>query len=107
MPNMSYCRFHNTLSDLHDCFVALEELENFDPEDFKAWKKRIKELDDKGDEITDMEEEEYFKLEDWVREAERSGLSKEEAEKAASLINMCRDISKQFGDTNPLEYITE
>lgn len=25
MANMSYCRFHNTLSDLHDCQNALED----------------------------------------------------------------------------------
>lgn len=29
MANMSYCRFHNTLSDLYDCQNALEDfLEN-------------------------------------------------------------------------------
>lgn len=27
MPNMSYCRFENTLNDLKDCFNELEELE--------------------------------------------------------------------------------
>ena len=26
MANMSYCRFHNTLSDLRDCRAALEDL---------------------------------------------------------------------------------
>ena len=25
MANMSYCRFHNTALDLHDCIDALEE----------------------------------------------------------------------------------
>ena len=25
MPNMSYCRFQNTLKDLQDCFDALHE----------------------------------------------------------------------------------
>lgn len=25
MANMSYCRFHNTALDLHDCINALEE----------------------------------------------------------------------------------
>ena len=25
MANMSYCRFHNTLSDLYDCVNALED----------------------------------------------------------------------------------
>lgn len=28
MPNMSYCRFHNTLIDLKDCADALSELED-------------------------------------------------------------------------------
>ena len=32
MANMSYCRFHNTLSDLYDCQNALE-IENGDYED--------------------------------------------------------------------------
>lgn len=27
MPNMSYCRFRNTLSDLRDCKNALENLD--------------------------------------------------------------------------------
>jgi NTP pyrophosphatase (non-canonical NTP hydrolase) len=26
MSNMSYCRFHNTLGDLHDCLEALRDL---------------------------------------------------------------------------------
>ena len=25
MPNMGYCRFHNTLSDLYDCIEHLED----------------------------------------------------------------------------------
>lgn len=25
MPNMSYCRFHNTLNDMRACITALEE----------------------------------------------------------------------------------
>lgn len=31
MPNMSYCRFQNTLSDLRDCREALEQLMGTDP----------------------------------------------------------------------------
>ena len=27
MPNMSYCRYENTLSDLRDCYENLEESE--------------------------------------------------------------------------------
>ena len=32
MPNMSYCRFENTLEDLQDCYNALCDLENGDLE---------------------------------------------------------------------------
>lgn len=28
MANMSYCRFGNTLSDLHDCLDAMEDAPN-------------------------------------------------------------------------------
>jgi len=28
MANMSYCRFHNTLTDLYDCQSALEDFIN-------------------------------------------------------------------------------
>jgi len=28
MSNMSYCRFHNTVSDLQDCIDAMDELTN-------------------------------------------------------------------------------
>lgn len=30
MANMSYCRFHNTLTDLYDCQNALEDFINND-----------------------------------------------------------------------------
>jgi hypothetical protein len=33
MPNMSYCRFENTLADLRDCAEALETARVEDPED--------------------------------------------------------------------------
>jgi hypothetical protein len=33
MANMSYCRFHNTLMDLEDCYEHLDDkLENLDDE---------------------------------------------------------------------------
>ena len=32
MPNMSYCRFENTATDLADCELALEALQNADSE---------------------------------------------------------------------------
>lgn len=38
MANMSYCRFQNTLSDLHDCFDALhsENLEDLSRDELKS-----------------------------------------------------------------------
>ncbi len=36
MPNMSYCRFENTLSDLKDCY------ENIDKEDLSESEERAK-----------------------------------------------------------------
>lgn len=38
MPNMSYCRFHNTLNDLRDCYRAMldeEPVEGKDEQDAK------------------------------------------------------------------------
>ena len=34
MPNMSYCRFHNTNLDLLDCLGALEEEETLSQDEF-------------------------------------------------------------------------
>jgi hypothetical protein len=31
MPNMSHCRFHNTLGDLRDCYAALTDDSTADP----------------------------------------------------------------------------
>lgn len=37
MGNLSYCRFRNTLQDLHDCFEAMEGPENeLDKDELKA-----------------------------------------------------------------------
>lgn len=36
MPNMRYCRFHNTLQDLHDCVDALDDEEDLSPEEADA-----------------------------------------------------------------------
>jgi hypothetical protein len=30
MPNMSYCRWENTLNDMRDCAEQMEEVESFD-----------------------------------------------------------------------------
>jgi hypothetical protein len=38
MPNMSYCRFHNTLADLNDCYehIADNLIDNIDEEIARA-----------------------------------------------------------------------
>lgn len=36
MPNMSYCRFRNTLADLRDCHEVLDEKESLSQEETKA-----------------------------------------------------------------------
>ena len=41
MPNMSYCRFQNTVQDMQDCFYAIEEaLDNDEPMDLSADEQR-------------------------------------------------------------------
>lgn len=46
MPNMSYCRFQNTLSDLRDCETALNEtngdLERLSADEKKAAERLIR-----------------------------------------------------------------
>jgi hypothetical protein len=48
MSNMSYCRFHNTLSDLRDCYEHIHD--RLDKRDDRAWdsefnsRKRLVEL---------------------------------------------------------------
>ena len=32
MSNMSYCRFENTLSDLQDCYMAIDDIPQSDEE---------------------------------------------------------------------------
>lgn len=44
MPNMSYCRFQNTLDDLKDCAEALDnprDDQELSPEELKAKKELI------------------------------------------------------------------
>ena len=41
MPNMSYCRFQNTVMDMQDCFnVICEALDNEEPMDLSADEQR-------------------------------------------------------------------
>ena len=42
MANMSYCRFHNTLSDLDDCETALNNFINNDENTIESAEERSK-----------------------------------------------------------------
>ena len=42
MANMSYCRFHNTLSDLNDCESALDSFINNDENTISSKEERSK-----------------------------------------------------------------
>jgi len=42
MANMSYCRFHNTLTDLYDCQSALEDFINNDENVISSNEERYK-----------------------------------------------------------------
>lgn len=42
MANMSYCRFHNTLSDLQDCETALDNFINNDDNTIESREERRK-----------------------------------------------------------------
>jgi hypothetical protein len=42
MANMSYCRFHNTLSDLNDCETALDGFINNDENTIESEEERKK-----------------------------------------------------------------
>ena len=42
MANMSYCRFHNTLSDLNDCERALDSFINNDENTISSEEERSK-----------------------------------------------------------------
>lgn len=43
MGNMSYCRFQNTIQDLHDCYENMDNLED-DAIEEKASRKRLLKL---------------------------------------------------------------
>lgn len=42
MPNMSYCRFTNTLADLQDCYDALDEGGPDNPAELEAARKLLR-----------------------------------------------------------------
>ena len=61
MPNMSYCRFRNTLKDLQDCQNALFDNDVLSPEEGKAAHELIamcREIADEGIEVHIEKEEE-------------------------------------------------
>lgn len=41
MSNMSYCRFRNTLRDLLDCEIALDESDELNPDEVHAKERLI------------------------------------------------------------------
>lgn len=44
MPNMSYCRFRNTLNDFKDCLYALDDVDEFKDETSEEEKYAAKKL---------------------------------------------------------------
>jgi len=124
MSNMSYCRFHNTLSDLQDCRDAMdsmqenrhnvailaelkerfdhatEELERHDKapmsERDEDWEETYEELNDRVDELCEEM--------DNVSE-ELSPLSKEEYGKACALLDLCREIADTFEEDDLIEEV--
>ena len=105
MPNMSYCRFHNTLSDLEDCREALESMQGVAHlvVRYKEMKKKWEALPEMSEDCSEEEElehdelcEEMDRLRDQIEEA--GGLSREEYRKAQSLLELCREIADSYED---------
>jgi len=57
MPNMSYCRFENTLADLLDCQAALLD-DDLSDDEKKARRRLIRVCREIADEAADMVESE-------------------------------------------------
>ena len=55
MPNMSYCRFENTVKDMRDCIYAIEDREVNDLSDYEV--RALGEFLTLAHEITSMEPE--------------------------------------------------
>lgn len=60
MPNMGYCRFENTLSDLQDCYEALQNdgLESLSDDERRAALHLIDVCAGIGEEFANIEEDE-------------------------------------------------
>lgn len=110
MSNMSYCRFQNTLSDLQDCYNAMQETTtdksdinhlNRLEKDLAAAKSRLKdpkvkkrETGDIENEIENLEDE----IEDIRNEIEDEKLSHEEEHAKKQLIELCQQIADEYGE---------
>ena len=55
MPNMSYCRFENTVNDMNDCLNAIEDREVNDLSDYEL--RALKDFLELGQAIVDNEDE--------------------------------------------------
>ena len=55
MPNMSYCRFENTVNDMNDCLNAIEDREVNDLSDYEL--RALKDFLELGQTIVDNEDE--------------------------------------------------
>lgn len=55
MPNMSYCRFENTVNDMQDCLNAIEDREISDLSDHEV--KALQHFLELGKVIVDYEDE--------------------------------------------------
>lgn len=105
MPNMSYCRFHNTLGDLQDCRDALSDYEDtiHDRLRMKKIEEEILEIETRPTMgFTEAEEDQLEDLHeelDALKDAE-TNISEEERGKARALIDLCREIADEFTDTD-------
>ena len=55
MPNMSYCRFENTVNDMQDCLNAIEDREVNDLSDYEV--KALRHFLELGRVIVDYEDD--------------------------------------------------
>ena len=70
MANMSYCRFHNTLIDLEDCFEAMESgLDDTSDAELRKCKAMLKRIADFfEDNGVDIDREAF---EEWIEDIEK------------------------------------
>lgn len=98
MANMSYCRFQNTVTDLVDCFHAIEEMNNGEVADLKKQLFEAKAILFKMENNLDAGKGAYTKEElreeiaDLGNAISDLDLSAEERYAKKRLIQICRDI---------------